>query len=181
MKFLKYFIMVLIIFLAGCSTNKENPIQEEIYDMTRFEKFSISFELIHESEYNENIAKTNHGRASIIPFTSYKLILSNWGQEYLIEMSESEGFIPPENFDFENYSLLITYGRQIVELECNIDKWLSTHYDTGKPLADNFTIIPTFGEEHFGEKVFFYKIEDRGYHPFSYGAYIMVGDEKVPF
>ena len=52
-------------------------------------------------------------------------------------------FNPPDEFDFENHCMLITYGRKLAALECE------------PSYPDNsYTLIATFEEENQGENMY---------------------------
>ena len=129
------------------------------------ELIAVSFEFLQESAYNEGRFR-REGHDSFLNFEHAH------NQDVLNIFAESGEFEYPESFDFENHALFIAYGHKLADLEC-----ISVDYF----YKEWFILSATFEEAYSGEKVFFYKIDERKYLPGDMGmrVYIMDGEERV--
>jgi len=159
-------LILIILFMAGCSENDKYTGNATVVNNY---PTIVNFDFIQDSFYNVKSVKK---RWSIDENGLFIFFEHAHNQEGLNIFAEEGEFDYPDDFDFENYCMLISYGRKIVNLECENDEYYGENW---------FFLIATFNEEYSGEKVFFYKIDKRDYLPSDLGmkCYIMDGIEKV--
>ena len=129
----------------------------------------VNFEFIQETKYNEAAVKKIWSIDENVSLTWLEIAPN---QEVLDLFSKEGEFIYDRTFNFEEYCMLISYGRKIVGLECE-----KSSYFGGKWVI----LIATFDEVHYKEKVFFYKMDDKKYVPSDLGikCYIMNGSRRL--
>ncbi len=119
----------------------------------------VSFRYLGDSSYDPyDISKDNRYKEGT-PITYWRIAND---KETIEEYISWDKFHCDAQIDYNKYSLLISYGREIVNVKRKIDNtWGVGYYD----------LTLTFDAEHRGEKVFFYQIPKGLYAP----AY-MAGD-----
>ena len=101
------------------------------------------------------------------PFTWLEIMND---EDHFRRMEQRYQFTGPSDFDFENFNLILVFGREPVEIVCAY-----THFYRG------YKLTITYGEMYQGNSVFFYQVEKRAYVPAVYANYyLMEGDNKVP-
>jgi len=165
-------LTLIIILLTGCSKEVVNIAESSGFStegVVKDDVITLNLEFLQKSEYNSRAVKKLWGMDETLPFTFFE---SAHSQRTLDIFSNDGKFdTPPLDFDFENYCMLITYGRKAARLEC-----IKSEYYT-----ESFLLISTFDEEYTGETVFFYQINKGSYVPSDLGlkCYIMNGAERV--
>jgi len=169
-----------MILSIGCSFNNDidGVLYEDINDMFDQEVdevISIEFEEIYRSKYDSDSVLENRKLQEDV---SFLFVEDVYYQKVLDELEEEGGFSYPEDFDFENFHLLVAYGREIVELDCASSKYIRHQY------APYFYMLSiTFGEEYYGSTVFLYKTKKVSNMYFvrtiyEIRTYVMNGTEK---
>jgi len=164
-------IITTVIFIS-CS-KKENT--------STIERIPLEFRLVREVEYGEGHEDFYEwcAKRNITDFTYWETT-NSFIRNYEIESFDSI-VEPLEDFDYENYTLLITYGRKVAELE---------YYDTGPPIMYSampglvypfVMLVTVFEPEYHGFKAFFYEIEKQPYQfsEWHAGCYLLVNGERI--
>ena len=156
-------ILVCIMFVSYRSNSVEKkPIEPD-------EPIEMEFTFIKTSPYDSASLRGHFGAGPAIPIM-YWYRFDSW--EELSKSAEEQSFIPPDEFDFENHCMLITYSRKLAVLECDTD----TYY------GNSPFLIVTFEEEYQEDNLFIYSIERRNYVPSvlaNTSVYVMAGGERV--
>jgi len=139
------------------------------------ETMMLDFEYIMESAYcKEALFEARYLRDDV-SFLFLECVDSQAGLEYYARQGR---FSVPQSINFENDAVLISYGRMVEEFAFVRDGLSRQLY------GSIWMISVTFGEEYFGEAVFFYRMpldSSIGYVPAQFGiiTYVMVGTEKI--
>lgn len=124
---------------------------------------SLGFSLIGSSDYDpsnhigEPFTLRNHDGSSIMIMGGYIVegTLVKWVHVRDIDamhlMSEANGFTEPCEMDFEKNDLIISFGREITEMQC----FTNDHFNYPEDLE---VLAVTYGSRHHSSKVFFYQI-----------------------
>jgi len=148
----KILVLLLITLLtAGCSNRGINEgFIEDKWSQEIDEKKTSMFEYLQNSKYDMNaVIEINH----IAEDVQY-LYVEEVPYQIVLERFEEQGrFSYTEDFDFDKYWMIIAYGREIVELEFVSSMYIRNHYG-----PRFYSLCVTFGEEYFGDTVFFYRI-----------------------
>ena len=125
------------------------------------------YELIGKSAYDPTVQYEKSEWTLGSKITAWEYVPN---KTMLDDLSNKERFIAPDNFDFDNYILVLSYGRPIVSMEHGKDSEECMYH-----------LIPTFAEEHEGNQVYFYQLGLGCGWPFDlrFPCYIMRGDEKI--
>jgi len=171
--------MLLFVSLAvGCV--KGDVHQTDIIEMSWSndidEVVDISFEYLQESKYDLDALLKNRGLEEDVPF----LFVEHMSVVYFLEKLEEEGrFSYTNDFDFENFDMIISYSREIIELDCVSSEWIRHHYG-----SQWYRLRATIGEDYFCDTIFFYriaKVNGRGIIRTHYDldTFVMNGTEKT--
>ena len=165
MKWMTIFVIIISCILAGCKSNSvinwNNKPEKEP------EPIEMEFTFIKTSPYDSASLRKMYETGPAVPILYWSLV-DSW--KHLYTSAEEQDFIPPDEFDFENYCLFITYGRKLAALE-RIDSYYNIP-----------ALIVTFEEEEQGDNLFIYSIEKRNYVPWyeNYtSVYVMMEGERV--
>jgi hypothetical protein len=156
---------------VGCS-NRDTFVNEWSLDIDK--AIVLMFEELGNSKYDMDALIKNRGLEEDISFLFVEAV-SN--QKNLEKLAEEGKFVYTTDFDFDNYRLLIAYGREILELECVSSKYIRQQYG-----SHWYSMSVTFGEDYFFNTVFFYRItKDYSIVRTDYGifTYVMNDTEKV--
>ena len=126
----------------------------------------VSFQFVKSTDYNEDAAREIwwQDRRVNEPFTWLEVTMN---QQQFAELDKWSEFANTVSFDFENYCVLVSYGRELVELK--------------RIRKVNSYLRATFSE-YAGAKVFFYQLERHSYMPTGFYTehYIMEDGERTP-
>ncbi|MCL2529589.1 MAG: hypothetical protein FWE41_04580 [Coriobacteriia bacterium] len=158
--------LLALVLALGCFVGCDREPAEEV----ERGEISMEFEYLMESAFDAAPFKNLLSVDENVPLTFYE---SFNNQDELADLATKRGFDYPKDFDFENYRLLVSYGRKVVQLEASNN----THYG---PYF--YYLIPTFAGTHSGDTVFFYRIDKRSYlGNLHLECYIMLDAERVYF
>jgi len=166
-------LLMTVFFTVGCDLNNASRVE---MDINSDKYYAVSLELIFETEYDMKAVKEFYNLCENV---SYLFMADVQRENDLLYFSRIGRFSFPDDFDFESYVMLVSYGRRIRELE--LINYGHLYKNSG--LKGNCFSV-TFDGEYFGNQVFFYQmIREKGerYVPTDYVllSYIMEGTEKV--
>ena len=157
---------ILFLLYVNYST-KEEPIPQivqlaQVVEQAKW--MDLEYEYLGKTEYMDNphyydMLMVEPGE----PFTWTDLIVDD---SRLKTIEQQYAFTVPVEFDldFDQYILLVVFGREIRELQS----------------YNGIKLAITYGQDYQGNTVFFYRLIKRYYPPPFYGDYyLMDGDEKV--
>ena len=127
---------------------------------------SIDYEFLYERQFNVGFVKESRGIREDSLYISFEAV-SN--QSDLNFSAKSAEFDSPNDFDFDTYNLIISYGREIISLgrepahSMNIYGANLVHY------------CVTFGNEYFDGIAFFYRTHKDSRLNFVHTAYGYLG------
>jgi len=182
------FIGIISAVLFSCRTiTDDSPpviIDWDEPDTSSFPR-TMDFEYIGETEY-EDEEYLRRKRVSEGDRYTYWITVSSY--EWFEDMSEDDDtrywphFTLPEDFDFDNYSLLVTFGIKphSLELTHSVKPYGSPPglVTLGHPCIYLTTV---FNTQYYGNRAFFYKVEKHRYDlPFAIApCYVMINGERV--
>ena len=139
-------IAFVLSVLTGC---KSSQLENGNTTGEKSERTKMEFHFIKTSPYDSTSLHELLKAGPAVPITFWECF-DDWGK--LNEFVNVRGFIPPDEFDFDNHCMLITYGRKLAALEC----------ESSFPVGSHMLIV-TFEEENQGDNLFVYQIERRDY------------------
>ena len=148
----KISVTLLFILLAVGSLNIVacEKTDEDKWNLEIDKRITLTFEYLQESKYDMDAVK----EANHVAEDAQYLYVEEVPNQNVLERFEGQGsFLYTEDFDFDNYWMIIAYGREIVELERVSSQYIRNHYG---PAYNCLSV--TFGKEYFGDTVFFYRI-----------------------
>ena len=163
----------MALLVTGCARKGVDVVK----DIAHLDDFvSQNIEEFLESEYDMETLKDYLNLREDVLYLSLEDVLSQEDLEYHANIGQ---FVYPEDFDFDEYIMVIAYGRRIRELQCVSSEYIRQHYGSSW-----YSFSVTFEEEYYGEKVFFYKIvrdKSKSYVPTCYSlySYVMHGTERI--
>ena len=160
------YLPIALILFSSCNFNSTT----EVFPR-KGEFIPIDFEFIEQSAYDPTWLYEREWWKPNSPITLFEFIDT---EDYLKRESDRNFFNAPKNVDFDTKMLIVAYGRPILEMESR-----SNEYSNGKV---NYTLRPTFTENHEGNQVFFYIVDKKIFTPsYMSPCYVMNGDEKISY
>lgn len=144
---MKIAVFLIVLLLCLFPWNSRQAKGEDIVNM-------INYEAIGSSEYDPTITYETYNIRERTPISLWVLVGSD---EYLDRLQGYDKFVIPfDSIDYSAKTLLITYGREIREIEGT----KTNEYDTW-----DVTLTLTFSDNHRGNMVFFYLLPRAEYAP----------------
>ena len=162
-------IITVLILLTAFLMPRTKVTHEISGERVLGEMLNLEFEMIGKSTYDPTSIYKYWRWKPGTPITLWDSISKEiWMQK----ASETEKFEPPESIDFSCYNVILSYGREILDIEYRSD----SHYG-----ANSCVLFITFSEVHDGNIVYFYKVEKMSFVPWDLepGCYIMKGEERI--
>jgi len=170
-------LIASLVLAYGCTekTHSVMPTEDTSPEIST-ELTVVTFELVLKSEYDMDAIKESRFIHEDVQFLFVEVVTRQSDLEFLAREGE---FSYPRGIDFDNYIVLIAYGRGIAEAAYNTDEFTYHHFG-----PRTVVLSITFKEDYFGETVFIYRANrdsNRAYLPTIYGVhcYIANGAERI--
>ena len=164
--------VIALLYLVYATFFREEVAADPVVSNERAEPEIMQFEYMGQSQYfSKELFK---GRWRVDRPITYWQNIYYYENDLETSATVCDFSIPesltPEMFDFENYGLILSYGRQILDMERQY-----------RSVYGMYEVIVTFAEEHEGDVVFFYRIDNINVLPSSKesSGYVMSGEEKI--